>query len=327
MGAHQVASTQESRAVSRRELRKSLRTDFDPSLRLRARRAAFRLRQASHLPALVRGAALHEPVFIIGAPRSGTSLLYSILRGSASLANWPGEAHEVWEADYHPAMRGWGSNALTAADLEPAAAARIRRRFLLAVGSKRRLIDKTPRNSLRVPFIRALFPDAFFVFLKRDGRDNVNSLINAWRTPRYRTYLLPEPHAIPGVDPHWWKFILYPGWQADRSGPLELVCAKQWVASNESASGAATNIDGSRWIEVRYEDFVDRPESEAARILAALGLPIEDDVLQRARRAHSTPINVVTTPEQGKWRRENPDEIASVMSLIEPTMRRLGYEV
>jgi RecB family exonuclease len=39
------------------------------------------------------------------------------------------------------------------------------------------------------------------------GRENVNSLINAWRTPRYRTYLLPEPHSIPGVDPAswWWR--------------------------------------------------------------------------------------------------------------------------
>jgi hypothetical protein len=327
VGAHQVAHAQESRAVSSRELRKSLRTDFDPSLRLRVRRAAFRLRQLTHLPGLVAGGNLERPIFIIGAPRSGTSLLYSILRASSHLANWPGEAHEVWEADYHPALRGWDSNQLTAADVTPEAAARIRRRFFLAVGNKRRLIDKTPRNSLRIPFVNELFPDATFVFLKRDGRDNTNSLINAWRTPRYRTYRLPEPHSIAGVDPLWWKFILYPGWREDAHGPLEVVCAKQWVASNRSALDASGAIQPHRWIDVRYEDLVERPRAEIGKILAALDLPYEDALQEKASSIATTPINVVTAPEPGKWRRENPDEIGSVLWLIEPVMRELGYEV
>jgi Sulfotransferase family len=327
MGADQVAHPQESRTVSDRELRKSLRTDFDPSLRLRARRAAFRMRQLTHLPALIAGGEVREPIFIIGAPRSGTSLLYSILRASSSLANWPGEAHEVWEVDYHPALRGWESNELSADDVTSPAAERIRRRFFLAVGGKHRLIDKTPRNSLRVPFVHALFPDASYIFLRRDGRDNVNSLINAWRTPRYRTYKLAEPHSIPGVDPHWWKFVLYPGWQGDTKGPLELVCAKQWVASNEGALEASSSIDPSRWIDVGYEDLVARPESEVDRILGALDLPYEDKVRERAASIPVTPINVVTAPERGKWRKENPQEIESVLWLIEPTMRKLGYAI
>jgi Sulfotransferase family len=313
--------------VSRRQLRKSLRTDFDPSLRLRARRAAFRLRQFSHLAGLISGGALREPIFIIGAPRSGTSLLYSILRASSELANWPGEAHEVWEADYHPAMRGWESNELRAQDLTAPAAARIRRRFFLAVGGKRRLLDKTPRNSLRVPFVHELFPDASYVFLKRDGRDNVNSLINAWRTPRYRTYRLPEPHSIQGVDPMWWKFVLYPGWREDAAGPLELVCAKQWVTSNGSAMDASATIDPHRWTEVRYEDLVASPEDEIGRVLESLRVSFEPKIRERARSIRSTPINVVTAPEPGKWRRENPREIESVLWLIEPTMKDLGYDI
>lgn len=313
--------------MSRRQLEESLRTDFDPSLRLRARRAAFRVRQLSHLPALAWGAGITRPIFIIGAPRSGTSLLYAILRASSGLANWPGEAHEVWEADYHPALRGWGSNALSAQDVTAQAAARIRRRFFLAVGSRRRLLDKTPRNSLRVPFIDEIFPDASYVFLKRDGRDNINSLINAWRTPRYRTYRLPEPHAIPGVDPEWWKFILYPGWRDDVQGPLEVVCAKQWIASNRGILQASGAIPSDRRVDVRYEDLIDQPGPEVARVLAAVGLPYEDGVRKRAQAIGSTPVNVVSAPERGKWHRENPNEIQSIMWLIEPMMRELGYQV
>ncbi|CAN5512444.1 hypothetical protein BH18ACT16_BH18ACT16_02990 [soil metagenome] len=308
-----------------REVRKSLRTDFTPSLKLRLIRSAFRLRQASHLPALALGGRLHEPIFIIGAPRSGTSLLYAILRNSSQLAHWPGEAHEVWEADHHPAMRGWESNALGASDLTSRTESRIRTQFFLTAGSRKRLVDKTPRNSLRVDFVNALFPDARFVFLQRDGRDNVNSLINAWRTPRYRTYRLPSPHSIPGTDPNWWKFVLYPGWRDDCSGPLEMVCAKQWKVCNESALAALAAQGESRWIATRYENLIANPEVETQRVSEFLGLDFDDRLKAAARARLAVPINTVTPPEAGKWRRENPEEITSIMPLISPTMGTLGY--
>lgn len=312
-------------AVDKRALQKSLRTNFSPGLRDRLGRIRLRATQASHLGALLSGATLERPIFIIGAPRSGTSLLFSILRRSTRLAHWPGEAHEVWEADYHPSLRGWESNVLTAADVTPEAAARIRRNFTLITGRKRTLIDKTPRNALRVSFVDALFPDARYVFLQRDGRDNVNSLVNAWRTPRYKTYRLPVPHSIPGADPHWWKFVLYPGWREDVNGPLELVCAKQWSSSNDYALEASKKVGADRWIDVRYEDLVATPEQQIDRVMKFLDLPYEDVVRTQAQESKTTPINVVTPPEPGKWRRENPREIEAITPVIAPVMEALGY--
>jgi hypothetical protein len=287
----------------------------------------LRARQASHLPALWTGKTLDRPIFIVGAPRSGTSLLYSILRTSSALAHWPGEAHEVWEADYHPALRDWSSNALDASDFDEPAADRIRRAFVLVTGSRRRLIDKTPRNALRVDFVERLFPDACYVFLQRDGRDNVNSLINAWRTPRYRTYELPRPHSIPGVDPKWWKFVLYPGWRADTAGPLEVVCARQWQLSNDLALASSRHIDPERWVPIRYEDLVGRPVEEIGRVVDRLQLLYEPVMRTKAAAVSSTPINVVTPPERGKWRKENPAEIAAILGIIKPTMEALGYGI
>lgn len=311
--------------LDRKAIKKSLRTNFDPGPRDRLNRALLRARQAAHLPALWAGGKLDRPVFVIGAPRSGTSLLYSILRTSPALAHWPGEAHEVWEADFHPALREWSSNVLTAEDARGEAAERIRRSFLLVAGTRRRLIDKTPRNALRVDFVDALFPDALFVFLQRDGRDNVNSLINAWRTPRYRTYELPRPHSIPGVDPKWWKFVLYPGWKADTAGPVEVVAARQWHLSNDHALETGRRLDPRRWIPVRYEDLVERSVDEVARLARALDVEYAEPMRAKAAALSTTPVNVVTPPERGKWRRENPAEIEAILSLIAPTMKTLGY--
>ena len=273
------------------------------------------------------GGRLDRPVFIIGAPRSGSSLLFTVLRASSHLAYWPGEAHEVWEADYHPALRGWDSNALDRRDLTAESAARIRRAFLLAAGSRKRLLEKTPRNALRIPFIDELFPDAHYIFLKRDGRENVNSLVNAWRTPRYRTYQLPEPHAIPGTDPLWWKFVLYPGWKQDARGPLEIVCARQWMTCNEYALRDRATIPSGRWNEISYESLVDGPVESVGAVLEWLGIPYEPRVKAKAEAVSRTPVNIVTPPERGKWKKENPDEIESILGLIAPTMEQLGYEI
>lgn len=312
---------------NKRELKRSLRTDFDPSMKLRLIRAAHTAARLKNVPGLLLGGRLDRPVFIIGAPRSGTSLLYAILRRSSVLKHWPGESHEIWEADYHPALRGWESNQLGAEDVMPDAAKRIARAFFLVTGKRHRLLDKTPRNALRVPFVNALFPDARFIYLKRDGRENINSLINAWRTPRYRTYELPEPHQIPGVDPKWWKFVLYPGWREDTAGPLELVTAKQWIHSNDHAMAAFADLPADRWIELRYEDLIAAPVEEVGRMMAFLDLPYETAVREKAAATSTTPINTVTPPEPGKWRKENPGEIESITPLIAPTMKAMDYEI
>ncbi len=311
--------------VDKKALRKSLRTNFNPGPRDHLNRVLLRARQAAHLPALLVGKSIERPIFIIGAPRSGTSMLYAILRTSSKVAHWPGEAHEVWEADHHPALRGWDSNALTAPDADDATTARIRRDFFLVTGTGKRLIDKTPRNALRIGFIEAVFPDARYVFLQRDGRDNVNSLINAWRTPRYRTYELPEPHSIPGVDPRWWKFTLYPGWRDDAAGPLEVVCANQWRSSYDHALAAFQNVPDARYRTIKYEELVERPEEEVARLMEFLELDLEPAVREKATAARTRPVNVVTPPERGKWRRENRAEIERILPLIAPTMEVLGY--
>jgi hypothetical protein len=311
--------------VSHREIRRSLRTNLDPGARFYIGRARMRVRQVANVPALLFGGHIERPIFIVGAPRSGTHMLFLILRNSSRLEHWrPTEAHEVWEHDLHPAFRGWDSNVLDESDADAEAVARIRRRFFLVTGRRRRLLDKTPRNSLRIPLVDYVFPDARFIWLRRGGPDNVNSLINAWRSPRYRTYALPEPHSIPGTDPRWWKFILYPGWRKDTAGPLEVVCARQWIICNERLLDSAANIGPERWIDVDHDALVDDPVGRVARLMEWLELPMEDGVRAAAAASKHAPVNTVTAPSRGKWRRENPREIEAIEPLILPTTERLA---
>src|SRR2546422_118126 len=80
----------------------------------------------------------------------------------------------------------------------------------------RRYLDKLPRNPLRVLYLQSLFPDASFVFLRRDGRAVVSSLMTGWRSgARFgRGMVPPIPLAIEGYEGTTWKFLLPPGWEA-----------------------------------------------------------------------------------------------------------------
>ena len=48
--------------------------------------------------------------------------------------------------------------------------------------SRVRMLEKTPKNSLRVPFLARVFPEARFIYLYRDPRQVLSSMIEAWTT-------------------------------------------------------------------------------------------------------------------------------------------------
>jgi hypothetical protein len=50
-------------------------------------------------------------------------------------------------------------------------------------------------------------------------------------------------------------------------------------------------------------------------------------VREKAATGKTKPVNVVTPPEAGKWRRENPEEIEAVLPMIEPTMLAMEYDL
>ena len=252
-------------------------------------------------------------------------MLYAILQRSPEVAGLPGEGHVLWESLHHPKYHGWESNALASEHAQ-----KIDRDFSYAairvISRQRRFLDKTPKNSLRVPYLAALFPDADFIFLRRRGADNVNSLIEGWRAhPRFVTYTLPEgPQSDgPGRD---WSFVLIPGWRGLQRAAIEEICARQYVCCNEAGLAAAQIVDRQRWISVAYEDLVARPEEEVPRILDRLGLALTPEIERLAARLDELSINTVTPPKAGKWRVENPAAIARILPLISDTERKLGYE-
>jgi hypothetical protein len=262
-----------------------------------------------------------RPVFVIGCPRSGTTVVFSLLRACPSLASVGQEGHVLWESFHHPREHGWASNALGAGDIRS-----FERRYLawavdlLARPGERRFLDKTPRNSLRLPYLAALFPDAQYVFVQRDGRATVSSLITAWREREHPAYVLPVAFRTPGIPERFWHFILPPGWRAYDGRALEDVCALQYTTATEAILEFRRGLGPDRFVDVRYEDLLRDPAGQAEHVHQALDVPFADAEARRARE-EVRPVE----PGREKWRTATPGEIERVLPAIEPMLERTGY--
>ena len=190
----------------------------------------------------------------------------------------------------------------------------------------RRLLEKTPENCLRLPFLAALLPDVRIIHLTRDGRSNINSLIQGWKQPHlFPGYQVPEPLHIPGYRRERWAFTLIPGWRELASSPLEEICAWQWVRCNEAVLIHQEQSQGSvPYLSIRYEDLISDPSLILARIASFLQIDFHKDLAHFAQ--HLPQINVVSAPKQQKWREQNLEVIGQILPLIEPMMERLGYD-
>lgn len=234
-----------------------------------------------------------RPVIIISAARSGSKLLRSIIAASERFSVCGYDANYVWKYGSYSVEH----DELSPADVSQAQAHRIRAFFeRLRRGQEGKpLLEKTVSNSLRVHFVRKVYPDAKFIHLHRGGLQAVASTLACWQedatssrvqTSSDRRRKLKEfPFSMA------WRYLLeysrryakkrllmqehveswgprYLGIDEDLSArPLVEVCAIQWSRCVEKASESFTNsLDRIEHINVGYEDLISDPEREIQRI-------------------------------------------------------------
>jgi hypothetical protein len=161
-----------------------------------------------------------------------------------------------------------------------------------------RFLEKTPKNAVRVPLIKALFPSARFILLLREPRGNVASIIEAWRSGRFVTYRdLPEWPGLP------WSLLLPPGWRDLKGAPLERIAAFQWHAANEIALSDLSALPQADWRMVSYDDLVGDPATTLASLDGLLDRTSRMDPGTHVPRRLSLSRYTLTPPRAEKWRR------------------------
>jgi hypothetical protein len=224
-------------------------------------------------------------VFIVGSPRSGTTLLQRLLDAHPELAIVHRETH--WIPDFFLDRTGLTPDGMVTAGLlsklmkhrtfshmgigrqdleqlfdplEPLPYARFVSSLFDLYGAKRgksRIGDKTPRYVRRIPVLHSLWPEAMFVHLIRDGRDVCLSILD-WRkkVPRLAS--------------------LFPTWAEDPVTTAALL----WDLSVRLGRRDGPPLGTKIYHEIRYEDLVSRPQEECAHLCTFLGVTYDPAMLR-----------------------------------------------
>ena len=276
-----------------------------------------------------------RPIFIVAAPRSGSTLLFETMAVNAELWTVGDESHKHFESI--PALRPSAenpSNRLTAkqatrdstetllnsfvADLVNSAGRSFSDLPHVARPTEVRFLEKTPKNSLRIPFILEIFPDARFIFLFRDAKQNISSLLDSWRSKRYVTY--PGLPGWPAQQP--WSHLLIPGWEQLAQRPLAEIVTQQWLVTNQTILDDLEAVPKERWCVVEYDSLLANAPAEIKRLCHTSQIifgPRMHDITSKPL-AHSK--YTLTPPHPDKWRK-NAAEIEPVLPATEAMMSRL----
>jgi tetratricopeptide (TPR) repeat protein len=221
---------------------------------------------AQAMQALRGGDETEGPIFIVGMPRTGTTLVERIL-GSHSQVTSVGEAVDFPEEMAASARAAHARLGLTDPDLLRASLqmdfGELGRRYLAAVrqlsGGQRYTIDKLPFNFRYCGLIHKALPRAAIVHLTRDPMDTCYAV--------FKTSFINAYHFSYRLDEVAEYFVAYrrmmDHWHAVMPGVI---------------------------LDVRYEDLVADPEAQCRRLLAHCGLPWEPQVLDfhRSKKASTT---------------------------------------
>jgi len=272
-----------------------------------------------------------RPVIILSAPRSGSTLLFETLCESPDVWTVGGESHQFIEGfrNLVPMLGEVDSNRLDASHASEWVIATLRKRFASFLRDRDgqefikrqdihslRFLEKTPKNALRQPFLDKVFPGALYIYLFRDPRPNISSMMEAWNAPQWVTY--PRLRGWRGPP---WSLLLPPGWQALSGRPLAEVCAFQWATANRIILDDLEALPGERWIACDYSDLKDRSSQTIERICRFAGLEVDRRLQQRINGPLPLSRYTQTPPDPEKWRK-NEEQILTVLESVEETWKR-----
>lgn len=279
----------------------------------------------------------YTPVIIIGAARSGATILKKCLSRIEGFAAFPNEINFIW---CH------GNVEQNTDELEPHHATPNTKRFIrerfkefVQENNVRFVIEKTSANSLRVPFVYEVFPEAKFIFIVRDGRDSVASALEQWTNTANLSLTRGKRFSIKDVPVFLWNYMReklkkwfstkqeFNAWGPRFNGiyevgdryALEEICAIQWKLSVEKAKYSLSELAPEQVYKLHYEQLVTDPENTLISILKYLGIKLSaHDVMEIVKDVHPHSI--------GKWRKDLSSEtLENIVPIIKEVLKSENY--
>ena len=269
------------------------------------------------------------PVFVLGCPRSGTTVLYHMLLSAGGFGVYRYESNvfnllvphfggmrssrnrkrlmDAWVNSMLFKVSGLDAKTITARVMNECHGGGDFMRIVMGEIARsqgmERWADCTPEHLLYMEEIKKEIPDALFIHIIRDGRDVALSYLRqGW------SYPLPWDHNERlGVAGLYWK----------------------WIVGKGRASGRRLGAD---YQEVRFEDLVTHPQETLSRLGEFIDHDLDYETIQRAGIGSVSEPNSSFGAEEGKfdpldrWKRKmTPQEESWFEELVGDRLKELRY--
>jgi hypothetical protein len=277
------------------------------------------------------GQRSRSPVFVLGSPRSGTTLLYDMLLSAGRFAVYLAESNIFnllaprfgdlsRRLNRERLLQAWlGSKLFRASGLEeekitqtilddcrnPGDILRAIMEGICALQGMPRWAENSPEGMLYLPVIKRLVPDALVVHIIRDGRDVANSL---GQLHYVRPFPWEERHSVIGCGLYW-----------------------EWIVQQGRDFGQALGPD---YMEVHFEELLARPQETLHQIGRFIDQPLDYEIIHRVAYGsvskpntsfHNADPKTVFNPV-GRWKKSfSRDELIRFERLVGTTLQELGY--
>ena len=285
---------------------------------------------------------IYKPIFIIAPPRSGSTFLFECLIQFKELYHISYEADLIWWRQFpYERMKDpsdfVGSDEASRLNISKHKKA-IRSRSVFNMlklkprssilpyffGRSLRLIDKTIANCFHLEFIDRAFPDAQYIFLLRDPRAVISSMLEGWDHTFKKPQLTPILKTLCNNRINHWSYPAPPGWKEVVQKQLPEICAWSWQKHIEYPLSFFQKKK-SDVVIVRYEDLVADPLSSIEKLSKRFALKFSKNVekyLQSPKLSSTT----ISKPGPEKWRKNRQNEIESILPQIEKLSTLIGYD-
>jgi hypothetical protein len=236
------------------------------------------------------------PVIIIGAPRSGTNMLRNILSSLDKIDTWPfDEINFMWRHGH--SFNSSDEFLLDTLDIKKINFMRNEFNKISRIYGSNFVLEKTCANTLRIQYVKSIFPEAKFIFIFRNKYDAIESIARNWKLGpnsnnffkkltwyRYMDLMKFVINTIPNIilkTIFKKKFIWGPKLlnfsKIIQNNNFHTIATYQWYKCYIKAKNSISSIDSQDRIIINYEEFVQCPQKFTENILDFLKINYESN--------------------------------------------------
>jgi len=218
---------------------------------------------------------IFTPIFIIGCGRSGTTILGETLSKHSEI-KYLNERRDLWHKSY-PQFNIWNQdtkNPLLFAsnkDINNTKSSLLKKLFFReqVIGKSSVLLEKLPINNFRLDFLNSTFPNAKYIYLRRNGLE-VSSSIE--KQINKRNWFSGEKESL------FKKYSEKMNFKTEVETNFEKGMW-EWKLSIDESNAFFNKLDNNKFIHLSYQDFIDNTYKELKSIFDFMNLQYSEEFL------------------------------------------------